>query len=38
MLAYTTIKKVLESNGIIEGDNVYVDVAYQEKIGTIFNL
>lgn len=37
-LAYTTIKKILFENNIIEGKNVCVDVCYQERIGTIFNL
>lgn len=38
VLAYTTVKRVLSEHGIIEGKNVCVDVAYQHKIGTIFNL
>ena len=37
-LAYTTVKNVLFKNGIIEGEHVFVDVCYQDKIGTIFNL
>ena len=38
MLAYTTIKNVLASDGIVEGDHVCVDVAFQDKVGTIFSL
>lgn len=38
ILAYNTVKKVLSQNGIIEGENVCVDVAFQDRIGTIFNL
>lgn len=37
MLAYSTVKKILSDNGIIEGKHVCVDVAYQHKVGTIFN-
>ena len=37
-LAYSTVKAILFKNGIIEGEHVCVDVAYQNKIGTIFNL
>lgn len=37
LLAYNTVKRVLATDGIIEGDHVCVDVAYQDKIGTIFN-
>ena len=37
-LAYSTVKAVLLKNGIIEGEHVCVDVCYQDKIGTIFNL
>jgi hypothetical protein len=38
MLAYTTVKKVLATDGIIEGEHVCVDVAFQDKIGTLFSL
>lgn len=38
ILAYTTVKNILAQNGIIEGDNVCVDVAFQDRVGTIFNL
>lgn len=37
-LAYSTIKSILKDYGIVEGKNVFVDVAYQYKVGTIFNL
>ena len=37
-LAYTTVKNILLKNGIIEGEQIYIDVAFQDKIGTIFNL
>ena len=37
-LAYTTIKSILFKNGIIEGQHIFIDVAYQNKIGTIFDL
>lgn len=36
-LAYNTVKKILERHGIIEGQNICVDVAFQHQIGTIFN-
>ena len=38
ILAYTTIKNYLKSKGIEEGKNVCVDVAYQNKVGTVFTL
>jgi len=37
ILAYKTVKNTLQANGIIEGENICVDVAVQDKIGTIFN-
>ena len=37
-LAYNTVKKVLFKNGITEGEEICVDVAYQHKVGTVFNL
>lgn len=37
-LAYNTVKKVLANSGIIEGENVFVDVATQGKIGTLFEI
>lgn len=37
-LAYTTIKNYLKTKGIEEGKNVCVDVAYQNKVGTVFTL
>ncbi len=37
MLAYSTVKNILARYGIIEGKNICVDVAYQDKVGTIFN-
>lgn len=36
-LAYNTVKNILGQNGIVEGDNVCVDVAFQDRVGTIFN-
>jgi len=36
-LAYSTIKKILSDNGIVEGVNVCVDVAFQDHVGTVFN-
>ncbi len=38
LLAYTTVKQVLQKNGIIEGEHVCVDVATQHKIGTFFEI
>ncbi len=35
-LAYKTAKEILLKNGIEEGRNIFIDVAYQGKIGTIF--
>lgn len=37
-LAYATVKNFLLERGIIEGKHVCVDVAFQHKIGTIFEL
>lgn len=37
-LAYSTVKNILFKNGIIEGEHVCIDVSYQDKIGTIFEL
>lgn len=37
LLAYNTVKQILGNNGIIEGDNVFVDVAVQDSIGTFFD-
>ena len=38
VLAYTTTKRILGEHNIIEGKHVCVDVAFQSKVGTIFNL
>ncbi len=38
LLAYTTVKRVLKENGIIEGQHVCVDVAMQHEIGTTFEV
>ncbi|MCL2621535.1 MAG: MBL fold metallo-hydrolase [Firmicutes bacterium] len=38
MHAYNTIKKFLESKGVIEGVHVAVDVALQDRVGTVFLL
>lgn len=37
-LAYSTVKKILLEHGIDEGKHLCVDVAFQNEIGTIFNL
>jgi len=37
-IAYTTVKNILQKHGIIEGENVFVDVAYQHKVGTVFEM
>jgi len=37
-LAYNTVKKVLLSNNIVEGEHICVDVATQHKIGTFFEI
>ena len=37
ILAYSTVKKILQNNNIVEGEHICVDVAFQDKIGTIFN-
>lgn len=36
-LAYNTVKTILKRRGIVEGEHVCVDVAFQNQIGTIFN-
>ena len=38
ILAYTTIKNYLMTKGIEEGKNICVDVAFQNKVGTVFSL
>lgn len=37
-LAYSTIKKILLEHGIEEGKHLCIDVAFQNEVGTIFNL
>lgn len=37
-LAYHSIKHDLQENGILEGQDIFIDVARQDKIGTIFNI
>lgn len=37
-LAYATIRKLLLEYGIEEGKHLFIDVAFQNDIGTIFNL
>lgn len=37
-LAYNTVKQVLSTYGIIEGEHIFVDVATQHSIGNIFEL
>ena len=36
--AYSTIKTCLAEKGIIEGKNIFIDVAYQNKISNIFKI
>lgn len=36
--AYSYIKNKLDKVGIVEGENIFIDVAMQHKIGTIFNI
>lgn len=38
LLAYTTVKRVLKENGIIEGQHICVDVSLQNEIGTTFEV
>lgn len=37
-LAYNYIKNQLLKNNIIEGEDIFIDVARQDKVGTIFNI
>ena len=37
-LAYNTIKSILSQKGIIEGKNIFIDVAYQHQISNIFEI
>ena len=37
-LAYNTVKSFLAQKGIIEGKNIFIDVAYQHKISNIFEI
>ena len=37
-LAYNTVKTFLAQKGIIEGKNIYIDVAYQHKMSNIFEI
>lgn len=37
-LAYSTIKKILLEHDIEEGKNLCVDVAFQNDVGTVFNI
>ncbi|NCB48124.1 MAG: MBL fold metallo-hydrolase [Clostridia bacterium] len=37
-LAYSTIKKILLEHGIEEGKHLCIDVAFQNEVGTIFNI
>ncbi len=36
-LAYNTVKTLLQRQGIIEGEHICVDVAFQNQVGTLFN-
>ena len=38
LLAYNTVKQQLAKMGIVEGKNIFVDVAFQNKIGHIFEI
>ena len=37
-LAYSTVKSILMKNGIVEGEHIFIDVAYQSRVGTVFDL
>lgn len=37
-LAYNTVKTYLAKQGIIEGKNIFVDVAYQHRMSTLFEI
>ncbi len=37
-LAYNFIKNKLKERDIIEGKNIFIDVATQNRIGTLFNI
>ncbi|MDR0850798.1 MAG: MBL fold metallo-hydrolase [Christensenellaceae bacterium] len=37
-LAYLTVKNILLQNGINEGEHVFVDVAFQNSVGTFFEI
>ncbi|MBE5746110.1 MAG: MBL fold metallo-hydrolase [Clostridiales bacterium] len=37
-LAYNYIKDKLKENNILEGKDIFIDVARQDKIGTLFNI
>ena len=37
-LAYNSIKAFLAEKGIIEGENIFIDVASQHKIGNVFEI
>lgn len=37
-LAYNSIKSFLMQRGIVEGKNIFVDVAYQDKISNVFEI
>ena len=38
LLAYNTIKSQLAKKGIVEGKNIFIDVAYQHKMSNIFEI
>lgn len=37
-LAYNTIKAILAQKGIVEGKNIFIDVAMQHRLGNIFEI
>jgi len=37
-LAYTTIKNFLYQNGVVEGQDIYVDIAPQHTVGNTYNV
>lgn len=37
-LAYQTVKQYLQTQGIIEGKDIYIDVAFQSQIGNCYSL
>jgi phosphoribosyl 1,2-cyclic phosphodiesterase len=38
LIAYTTIKNFLSQHGIIEGQDIFIDIAPQDTVGNIYNI